>query len=215
LLQHRHHLGRQILVHQVARRQVDADAQIEAARLSLLRGARGSVDHPGGELADEAGLLGERNEITGQHQSASRMLPAQQRLGGDHLSGLKIDFGLQVQAQLAGPHGLSKFAQQRQRLLAAGVQARFVELGAVALSLGRVHRQFGAAEQRAGVASVQRMQGDADARAKIDRLILEIHRQLEIVLMRRAIANAAGASASVNSSANSSPPRRARHWALP
>ena len=158
-----------------------------AARVGLVRSPRGGVDHPRRELADEAGLLGERNEFARQDEPALRMLPAQQRFGGNHLAGSQFDLRLQVQAQLAVARGLTQFTQQRQRFLAAGIEPGLVDLAAAALPLGHIHRQLRAADQLAGVASVHRMQRDADAGAQVDGLVVDLQRLFEGALdaMRR------------------------------
>ena len=63
--------------------------------------ARG-VQHPAPDVADEAGILGERDEQVGQQQAALGMLPAHQRFDAGHGAGAHRHLRLVEQPQLVG-----------------------------------------------------------------------------------------------------------------
>ena len=90
LLQRVHHHGEQIAGAELQRREVDRDADI----VRPLRGfAAGAAQHRAAERGDQAGLLGDRNELRRRDHAALRMRPAHQRLeagdaaGGESTSG--------------------------------------------------------------------------------------------------------------------------------
>mmetsp|Transcript_6689 Transcript_6689/g.27999 ORF Transcript_6689/g.27999 Transcript_6689/m.27999 type:complete len:689 (+) Transcript_6689:1417-3483(+) len=174
-------LGRQVLVHQVAGRQVDRQPQVQAGVHGLAREACRAGQHPGAEHADEAGLLGERDELHRRHQAAHRVLPAHQRLGADDAALLQVDLGLQVQAQLVGLDRMAQLGQQRQRLLAACVQLGVIDQAAALLGLGGIHGQLGAAQQQVDVLAMLGKQGDADAGAQVDGFVVDLQRLLEVL----------------------------------
>jgi hypothetical protein len=52
-----------------------------------------AVQHPLADVHDQAGLLGERNELRGRDVAVPRQAPAQQRLGADHAAVAQIHLG--------------------------------------------------------------------------------------------------------------------------
>jgi hypothetical protein len=144
--QHVELLG-QLHVEQIARGQVDRHAR-DADRGQRRLMAHHLFEHPQRDLADEAGLLGERNELHRRHQSARRMLPAHQRFGAAQAAAADLHLGLQEQAQLTAFHRLPQLGQQRQRLAARVVERGLVQLRAGGAALGGVHRDLGARQQR-------------------------------------------------------------------
>ena len=72
-----------------ARRQVEHQARrVPKARPPDLELGARLAQQLAPHLEDEAALLGERDELDGAHQAALGMLPARQRLHGDHAHGL-------------------------------------------------------------------------------------------------------------------------------
>src|SRR5690606_17334413 len=55
--------------------------------------------HPFAELADEAGILGDRDESGRRDETAHRVPPAQQRFGADDSAARPIDLRLVVQLE--------------------------------------------------------------------------------------------------------------------
>ena len=58
------------------------------------------ADSPGAHLHDQAALLGHRKELVGREQPALGMLPADERLGSDHLAVFEVHDGLVEEPQL-------------------------------------------------------------------------------------------------------------------
>ncbi len=178
-LEQRRELLRQVQVHQVARGQVHRQAQLQPLVGQRQPVARGLFEHPHRQVADEAGLLRERNELRRRHEPALRMLPAHQRLGADHAAVVERQLWLQVEAQLVAVDGLAQFGDQRQRLCAGGVDRRVVGHRPVAAALGGVHRHLGADQQGVVIVGVLRPAGDADAGAHVDLVLAERQRQVQ------------------------------------
>ena len=81
--QHRAQILDQVVAQQLARRDVDAGEQRLARPQRALPGAelaRGALEHEQAELDDQAGFLGERDELVRRHAAQLRMIPAHQRL---------------------------------------------------------------------------------------------------------------------------------------
>ncbi len=134
------------------------------------------------ERLDQPGLLGERNELAGRHQSVHRMLPAHQRLDADDGARVEPQLRLVVQQQLVARECLPQLAEalEARRAVVVALAVEQLELGAQILC--RIHRRVGAAQQRGGVATVVRVAGDADR-------CLDVHRdaaQQELAVQRAA-----------------------------
>jgi hypothetical protein len=83
---------------ELARREVDPHLRVGSGAPGP--GGRlgdGTLDHPGAELDDEPGALGQGDEALRADQSDSRALPAHQRLAGDDLAALEVDDRLVVE----------------------------------------------------------------------------------------------------------------------
>ena len=159
--QHVLHPFHEIDLAELARAHVDGEPQASEERIfrpSRELGAGGLQD-PVADAEDQAGLLGERNELHGRDQPARRVLPAHQRLGADRLAGA-VHLHLVVQPQLAARGGMPQVAFERGTLLQRHLHRRVEEAHAVAARLLRaihggvrapqrvVRRGFVAAEQR-------------------------------------------------------------------
>ena len=119
--------------------------------------------HPFADLADQAGFLGQRNELGRRDRPAGRMLPADQRFEpGDLLAG-GADDRLVMDRQLAALDRLAKIVLEQLALGRLAVHRRFVEaVLAAAGGLGRVEREVGIADQRVGAGPARVADGDAD-----------------------------------------------------
>ena len=181
-----------------------------AARLGRDRPA-GLLEHPASERDDQAGLLGERNELAGREHAALGMAPPHERLGADDAAGLQVDDRLVVQEKLRAFDRAVQIGFQLEALDHGGAHAGLEDLAqALSLFLGVVQGDVGVAQELA-----LRLSGDADrdpaARRQKDLLAVEQDR----VLQRgrdpgRSTSRAVAASGvSSRSSANSSPPSRA------
>ena len=82
-------------------REVDRDAELVALALPGLDLAHGGAEHPAGERDDQAGLLGDRDELLGSEQPVARVVPAHERLDADDAAGHDVGLGLVVQLELS------------------------------------------------------------------------------------------------------------------
>ena len=154
----------QVLLPELARREVDRDPQARMPRLPRLRLRAGFAQHPFADRHDEAGLLGERDELGRRHQPMVRLLPAQQRLGADDAAAGEVDLRLVVQRELAALERAAQVGLGRQAAAHALVHLRAEELVVAAPRfLGVVHRGVGVAHQRLRGVAVVGIERDADA----------------------------------------------------
>jgi hypothetical protein len=96
-----------------------------------------SSEHPLVDVEDQAGLLGQRQELLGRLHTALGMLPAHQGLERLQAVVFQCEHRLVVQGQARALHGL---AQPRLELELRGL---LVGLDAAAPPLGLVHREVG------------------------------------------------------------------------
>ena len=127
---------------------------------------RRCAQHRQRQRADQARVLGQRDELRRRQQPALRVLPPRQQLHRLHAAAGQLDDGLEVRHELAAveavPHGLFQRGTFGHQL----VEADVVEAqAAAALGLGAVERRVGLAQQLVGIAAVFREAGDADRRA--------------------------------------------------
>ena len=125
--------------------------------------------HPGAEPDDDAGLLGDGDQLVDRDRAAGRMLPAQQGLDAPWPP-VGIDLGLVVQPELAADvEGDLELGLQ-----AGAVAGRPVELVAEdavavpAARLGGVERDVGPAHQLAGIERLRPPDRQPDAGADLD-----------------------------------------------
>jgi hypothetical protein len=121
-------------------------------------------EHPRAERHDEAGLLGQRDEVAGQDQPARRVLPAHQRLEAGDGAGVNVDDRLVVHLELASLQGPVQVVARAQ-LVHRALVGPFVEhLGAgPALVLRPVHRGVGVAQQALGAVPDAARDGHTEA----------------------------------------------------
>ena len=135
----------------------------------------GLVQHPGAERHDQAGLLGDRQELAGQDQALLRVAPAQQGLEADHRLGGRPDLRLVVELELALGEAAPEVGLERLALPQLGVHLRLEEADAAqAQALGAAQREVGVLEEVVRVPAVGRDQHDADARAQDQGLLVDL-----------------------------------------
>ena len=98
----------------LAEREVDRSRDAEAPALPGRELAAGLVDHPLADPLDDAGLLGERDEVARGHQPALGTAPAHQRLDPRAGSRLEIDDRLVVELQLVAIDRAEQVRRQRE-----------------------------------------------------------------------------------------------------
>ena len=165
---------------------------------------------------DQAGLLGQRDELGRRDQAA--LADASQRTSAstlDDAAGREVDDRLVVRAEARS----RSRAWRRSASSSSRSDALVVMLGsktamrALPLRLGLVHRHIGVAQQRLGRSRPALLQGDADAARVTDSSrAVESERRAAGSSTHAARRPRHGVSASSTSSsrtANSSPPRRA------
>ena len=139
--------------------EVHRDARRAVAALGLPGGEllAGLAQHGVADGHDEAGLLGQADEVAGAHQAPLRVLPAHEGLGPD-LLGLAVLGGLQRQGRLPDHDELVVVDRPAQRgglvdaLAGLAAQVVVVELGAVGPGAGGpVDGGVGLAEHALGV----------------------------------------------------------------
>ncbi len=164
-LQHRGHHRRDAAALELAHRQVDRHLRHrEAIPVPAPHLGAGLGQHPLAQLADEAGVLGHRDEAYRRHPAQFRAVPAHQGFDADQAPGVDLDLGLVFEEDLPL---LDRAPQQRLQAQAHGALAAHrgrVELVAVAAArLGLVHGDVGIADQHVQIGRILREQADADA----------------------------------------------------
>src|SRR5918994_5549219 len=97
------------------------------------------LQHPLTDGHDEAGLLGDVEEILRPQHAAVRMLPAHERLHGDDLPGLRGHLRLVAYRELATPERPPQRALELHAVGKSGTHARVEDLVALlALPLGLI-----------------------------------------------------------------------------
>ena len=168
LLDDRRHRLAQLVLSQLPGRDVDSQRQRLVSRTRALphdRAAAGVAQDPGAERHDQAGLLGQRDELARPEQTALGVLPAHQRLHSDDVLAVDRHLGLEEDAELLALDRLADrvlVVQARQRPLAGDLVEQHHTRAAGAL--GPVHRGVGVADQVVGI--LVRIGGDRDADAR-------------------------------------------------
>src|SRR5579884_3144155 len=91
----------QLAVLKAASGDVHRNVNVDTHLVPALLLARRFADRPLGDEVDQAGVLGQRNELVRLQEPARGMSPAGERLGAAHRAGAKVDLGLVVEGQLA------------------------------------------------------------------------------------------------------------------
>ena len=142
------HLAGEVAVEQGPRRDVDGDRDADAVPGPVRGAAQRDVQHPAGQVRQQAGVLDHRQELLRPELAAGRVVPADQRLGGDRLAGVQVEDRLVDQVELA--HVVQRGAQlarQHQPADAADVALRRVEGDPADRAGSRVQGDAGLPEQ--------------------------------------------------------------------
>ncbi len=122
-----------------------------------------SREDPPAERHDEAGLLGDGDEVIRQHQPAFRVLPAHQRFEPHDASGPERHDRLVVHQEIAAVDAAPQVGLELEQGHRALVHVAVEDLVAgLALGLGAVHRDVGVAQDLLGVGVAGRAVGDTD-----------------------------------------------------
>ena len=138
--------------------------------------AAGLVEHPCANRHDQAGVLGHRDELGREHESADRVIPAQQRFEPGEPGLRQGDDRLVVHLQLVPFERAAKILFQPQSFLRRGEHRRVEDLtSGLAQLLRPVHRRIRVPDHvlRAPVTVVTDDQPDADRRDHLPPLQLE------------------------------------------
>ena len=129
------------------------------------------------EIVDQAGILGDRDEVRGRDGPALGMAPAQQRLAAADPAVLEVKQRLIVQLEAAVDDGLAQLQLQTAPRLGARVHAGLEEpVGAAAVALRAIEREVGVAQQLIEVEPIGRRNRDADAGVGRDQVPAAIDR---------------------------------------
>ena len=143
-------------------------------RLQVLERLR---QHPVADARRQPGVLDQRQELHRRDQAALRMVPAHQRFQAEHHAAAHVHLGLVVQRELRLVQRLVHAADRHHAFFVAPAVFRVEELTAVAAGLlGAVHRVVGMAQQRVGVAAVDRVDGRTHAGGDMHRLDVRVDR---------------------------------------
>ena len=109
------------------------------------RGEQSLLEDGIAERRQQSGAL-HRVEEPGRGQLAPvGVVPAGQRLGGDHLTGGEVDDRLELDGELVLGDGAGQLGGQREPADVGGVAGAGVQGDGLAAALGLVHRDVGAA----------------------------------------------------------------------
>ena len=171
----------EVPLHELLARQIHADCQRQGwAELGLpgCHLAAGFAQCPDADRHNQAGLLGRRDEISRQDQSAIGVLPAQEALEAIQAAARELDDRLIVQLELAPVDGVAQIGLQletHQRPLPhAGVEQFRAGLPE---GLGPVHRRVGVAQDGLGRIVAVHARHDADAGGREDLMAGDVERR--------------------------------------
>ena len=138
------------------------------------------VEHPVADRHDEAGLLGDVDELARRHQPAHRVLPAQERLLGHAFAGWEIELRLEQHAELVALERLAESPLGEEAGHGLGVHRLVEQLVArAAAALRAVHRGVGVAKEARGAIRGRARDRDADAGGDDDLGVRERERLTE------------------------------------
>ena len=140
----------------------------------------GLAEHPQPDLDDDAGLLGQADELRRRQQPSVGVVPADEGLDREHLARRHLDLGLVVDDQLAVVERLAQLDLVLELPAHLGPQRLVEDLDAIATELlGRVHGRVGVAQQVVGVLRRLEREGDPDAGRGGHLVALDVERAAE------------------------------------
>ena len=167
--------------HELARRRVDGELDVEAEVLPGTLLAARCVEHPFADRLDQPGVLGERDELAGRRPCRAPGRSSARAPRRRWAPGRQVVDGLVVELQLvARQRGAQARGQLEPAVRAVGV-GRVHGVAAAAGALGLVHRGVGVLEQVEGVRRVTRVEADADARAHLQLGAGDRERAMELI----------------------------------
>ncbi|MCY1330982.1 hypothetical protein D9M69_166320 [compost metagenome] len=123
----------------------------------------GGLERPAAQRQDQAGFLGQGNELGGEHDAAFRVLPAHERLRTDDAAGA-VHLRLEIQQQVLVLQALAQVGFQPRPCGGHRLHFRIEEAqGVAARRLGAIHRQVGALHDVVHRVHLPLEQGDAEA----------------------------------------------------
>ena len=173
----------QVALGELAHGQVDGDperARVGAQRVPARGLGAGGVEHEAPDRVDQAGLLGDGDEVRRQQAPARGVLPAQQRLDRGDRAIPQRDDRLVDDAQLPAGERAAQVVLDRQALDRARTHRAVEDLKARAPArLGLVHRRVGVADQARGLRALGA--GDRDPQRGLREVLAggELERRLE------------------------------------
>jgi hypothetical protein len=105
----------EVEVEHVAAREIDGHRELEALLAPGAALAQPRLEHVERERPDQAGVLGERDEVGGYEQAALRVLPAHERLHRAHAAVLEARLRLVIERQLAPLERVAALADREHR----------------------------------------------------------------------------------------------------
>ncbi len=136
--------------------------------------------HPFGQGADVAGLLGHGNEAVGHDQAPGGMAPADQHLHARDGVLAQVQLGLVVQDHLTPVQAVEHLAHQRQVRGGIAIELRIEDGGLHPRGAGLVQRDGGPLDDGRDEVVVLALQGQADGEADIDGVVAEAERRLKL-----------------------------------
>ena len=170
-----------LLLAEVARRKVDADSKVGQPEDAHRSGVRaGLMEHPLRDVENRPDLLRDSDETVRLDDAQQRMVPAQQRLGGDDPAGLEIDDRLIENGELAARQRLPQIQLEAHPFENARVHRVAVKLCILPARIFRaIHRRVGLFDEFRAVGRVLRKQTRADARRNRELAPFERNRLIE------------------------------------
>ena len=163
-IEHRTDQRRQIAFAEQAGRNIDRDVQITISRCPPAgRLVTGLAHDEPGQLRNQAGFFGERDELDRRNTAEFIAVPAHQRLEAAGAAA-RIDLRLIDDIKFFLLDGAAQGRVERQAVARRGIERFGIELELpLAQLLGMVHRRVGMAQQRFEIFAIVRIDADADA----------------------------------------------------
>ncbi len=140
----------------------------------------GLAQHPFADRTDQAGVLGQRDEVRRRDQAALRMLPADQGLDAGDQAAAQVHLRLVEQHQFGPLQGLAQVGFHVQAPPHGDTHVGLPEMVPPAASrLGLIQGRFGVPNQPVQTAVVGRVQRNADAGAEHQFLVSDMQRQAD------------------------------------
>ena len=140
----------------------------------------GLLDHPGTDRQDQAGLLGQGDELTRRDHAAPGMLPASERFEAGDAAALGVHLRLVVEAELLAFDGAAQVGLERDMLARLCLPGAVGDAGLVLAGLScAAGRRHGVGDELPSLLPVLRVVGDPDSRREVQRLAGELPRAVE------------------------------------